>query len=96
MSLCSAGTEEFTGSTGFVQRTYGSLSPAVRAPFNARTEMFSPQVREFGPIWGISSSQVREFFIAGTEVTFLGAPRSKRGVCLASRAEKAPNFLALA
>ncbi len=61
MALFSAGTEDFTGSTGFVQRTYGSPSLEVRAPFTARTEMFSPQVREIGPRLG-------HFFSAGTGV----------------------------
>jgi hypothetical protein len=90
MYLYSAGTEEFIGSTGFVQRAYGSPSTKVRVPFSARTEMFSPQVREIWPRLGHSSVQVREFFIAGTEGTFLGAPRARQRFALASRAEEAP------
>jgi hypothetical protein len=92
MSLCSAGTEEFTGSTGFVQCTYGSPSPEVRAPFSPRTEMFSPQVREIGPRLGL-------FFSAGTGVfhrryggDLLGRSEGKIDVCLASRVKETPEF----
>ena len=78
MSFCSVGTEEFTGSTGFLQRTYGSPSPEVRVQFSAGTEMFSPQVREIGPRLG-------HFFSAGTGVfhrryggDLLGPPGQER------------------